>query len=896
MQKSLKQKLLFIIMVFCLFLIRSPSFADNQPSFDLSVLTHDELNTLSDDISSELKLHHETNSSEEETILAVVEEKTESYYSSQGITVSWPWFDYNYTKNWDFFTVSTHLNYKDADNKKQKRDVYAELFPDDSVLTLFYLQIGEQAIINRRSDLPTTLLLDSSQRTINIRTGLDLSAMTVDELGTLQKEIKDEITAEHSTQSSVESSINELVKTEVESYYGAQGITVSWPWFDYTYTCDWGCYTETTRISYKNADNNKQDRNIYAEIFTESNTYAVYYLTIGDEILFDKRDELRDASCLLFINSRNYQTASELAQTGQYEKAITAFEALNGYSDSAEQITACETAINERAYAAAKALMDNEQYKEAIAAFEALNGCSDSAEQIAACETVISERAYAAAKALMDNEQYEEAIAAFEALNGYSDSTEQITACETAINERTYTAAKALMKDGQYEKAITAFKALNDYSDSAEQITACETAISDRAYAAAHELMDNYHYQDALTAFEALNGYLDSDTLAAACQTAIENIDRTVEVAEDDIYIYLKKKYTLKPMVTVLNDQAPKKTTFEFSSSDESIANAAKDGTITALNTGDAVITYTASDNQYIEGKVGIHVIASVSKITLSENKIALELSSVDASAGEGTLSAIIAPENAYIQTVTWSSSKESVATVDDNGVVHAVGIGKTVITSTSDDTSGSTKKATCSVTVTQAVESVTLDIPDGVLYVGKTAAVQTTVLPKNAANKKLTWSTGDDTIATVTSAGKVKGIAPGTVTITAVSANGINAEYQIEVKYAPTVLQITATAKCIAKNHVGNNWSKGFSVDDHDFSKSTKITVESGQSIALYCWIEESDTNPDIGSFSKNVEITDAILKNGLTIKDTVYVTENGGRYSGHDAEWEVVIKISPK
>ena len=110
---------------------------------------------------------------------------------------------------------------------------------------------------------------------------------------------------------------------------------------------------------------------------------------------------------------------------GKYEEAIEAFEAMNGYKDSVEQITACETGIKDEAYDAAVALMNDGKYEEAIAAFEAMNGYKDSVEQIAACETSIKDNAYDAAVALMKEGKYEEAIAAFEALNGYKDSTEK---------------------------------------------------------------------------------------------------------------------------------------------------------------------------------------------------------------------------------------------------------------------------------------------------------------------------------------------------------------------------------------------------------------------------------------------------------------------------------------
>lgn len=86
----------------------------------------------------------------------------------------------------------------------------------------------------------------------------------------------------------------------------------------------------------------------------------------------------------VLIPNSNYSKAKALLDAGQYEEAITAFEALNGYKDSAEQIKAAQAqkleAENAEAYAKAEALLEAEKYEEAAKAFEALGGYKDSAD------------------------------------------------------------------------------------------------------------------------------------------------------------------------------------------------------------------------------------------------------------------------------------------------------------------------------------------------------------------------------------------------------------------------------------------------------------------------------------------------------------------------------------
>lgn len=225
-------------------------------------------------------------------------------------------------------------------------------------------------------------------------------------------------------------------------------------------------------------------------------------------------------ACQNALKDKAYDEAVALYETGQYEGAISAFTALIGYKDSAAQIDKCQYALRDRAYDAAVALRKAAQYEEAISAFLALNGHRDSVEQIDLCK---KDRAYDAAAALQKAGQYEDAIAAFEAMDGYRDSVEQIERCNTAIKDRAYDAAVALYDAGQYEDAIAAFEALNGHRDSAEQIEKCNTAILDQAYDAAVALYEAGRYEVAISAFEALDGYRDSAEQIEACRYAIKD-------------------------------------------------------------------------------------------------------------------------------------------------------------------------------------------------------------------------------------------------------------------------------------------------------------------------------------------------------------------------------------
>ena len=256
--------------------------------------------------------------------------------------------------------------------------------------------------------------------------------------------------------------------------------------------------------------------------------FAAAFVVIVAAILFVAK---------VIVPNSNYKKAVALHEAGQYKEAITAFEALDGYRDSAARIEKCEAAIKDEKYAAAVELYTAGQYEEAIAAFEALNGYKDSAAQIEKCETAIKDEKYAAAVELYNASKYEDAITAFTALNGHEDSVAQIEACETAIKDRDYDAAVALYNAGKYEVAIDAFAVLNSYKDSAKQSEKCVLAIMEQAIEnnqpssfLSAERIDKYKaflsdQKETMYAYAVMLAGNDSWSLAQKCFKECENYE-----------------------------------------------------------------------------------------------------------------------------------------------------------------------------------------------------------------------------------------------------------------------------------------------------------------------------------------------------------------------------------
>lgn len=117
---------------------------------------------------------------------------------------------------------------------------------------------------------------------------------------------------------------------------------------------------------------------------------------------------------------------------------------------------------------------------------------------------------------------------------------------------------------------------------------------------------------------------------------------------------------------------------------------------------------------------------------------------------------------------VTWSSSKASVAKVDQNGKIKAVKKGSAVIRA-----KVGKKTYKCKVTVKQRATSVSLNKESYFMIPGKTWTPQVTVKPSNTNDKRIQWSSSDKSIAKVNSKGKITAVSNGTAVITAMAKDG---------------------------------------------------------------------------------------------------------------------------
>lgn len=172
---------------------------------------------------------------------------------------------------------------------------------------------------------------------------------------------------------------------------------------------------------------------------------------------------------------------------------------------------------------------------------------------------------------------------------------------------------------------------------------------------------------------------------------------------------------------------------------------------------------------------------------------VSISLDPADVTLKEGethAAAALFTPADTFDRTLAWSSADPAVATVGADGVVTAVAFGNTTITAAT----ANGKSATLTVSVLALPHSIDLGGDTAVVFLGEEKPLTAKVLPENAVDNEVSWTSSDESIVRV-DGGKLVGVALGTATVTASTANGVTAACKVEVQIAPTSVTLSETS-----------------------------------------------------------------------------------------------------
>lgn len=216
-----------------------------------------------------------------------------------------------------------------------------------------------------------------------------------------------------------------------------------------------------------------------------------------------------------------------------------------------------------------------------------------------------------------------------------------------------------------------------------------------------------------------------------------------------------------------------------------------------------------------------------VTGITLDQENISF--SDIGASV---QLTATILPTDADNQKVIWKSSDTKVATVKD-GKVTCTGYGTAIITATSEEGG---YIATCNVTATKRIvlpSSITLNRNEATIKVGETTTLKANVLPVDADDKTIVWSSENSDIASVTNDGVVTGHKAGTTKIiVTTNANGLKDECILTVHQPVT--GITLDRQNISFANIGETVQLTANVLPEDASNKNVSWASSDTKVAI--------------------------------------------------------------
>ncbi len=269
-----------------------------------------------------------------------------------------------------------------------------------------------------------------------------------------------------------------------------------------------------------------------------------------------------------------------------------------------------------------------------------------------------------------------------------------------------------------------------------------------------------------------------------------------IDLGQTSVKIYTGGFVTVDPKVVSASDGkeiAGAGTT--WTSSDPAVAEV-QNNKIIGKKTGNAILTCRAAEDESVSATLLVRVAEPVSKVSFAEKNI--ELSCNKGGSQTYTIKPVLEPAGAGYDELVYSSGNESIASVDRNGKITAHQSGTTKIT-LNVKLNGSSKTLKASVTV-KVVKMVTSISGTGSLEVtaNKTKKITATVSPEDATNKKLSWKSSNESVATVDASGNVKGKKDGSCTITCTATDGSG----ISKKFTVTVIQPVTAVKTIMKSN----------------------------------------------------------------------------------------------
>jgi len=332
--------------------------------------------------------------------------------------------------------------------------------------------------------------------------------------------------------------------------------------------------------------------------------------------------------------------------------------------------------------------------------------------------------------------------------------------------------------------------------------------------------------------------------VTAMCNVTVYQAVESIELSMTEISV---RKGTIFWLYGAAKPDNAVNKTIVWSSTDESIATVDKTGMVTTISPGQCSIVATSEDSGVI-AKCLVTVTEPVTGIEL--NVTELELMKGD----QFLLIPSVSPIDADNKSVTFVSSDDSVATVDENGVIRAIKGGECIIIVTTVERG---LIASCKVIVNEFVTSIKIDETGPYLNINSSRYLTAQVLPESASNQSIIWSSDDESIIKVDQKGKITGVGYGTAVITATAADGSELFDTVKIRVIEPVELIEVVPPTVTI------------LEGKEIAVKANVTPDNA-SIKTVTW---TSSNPEIATVDFNGVITG--VKAGVCY---VYATSEDG------------------
>lgn len=236
---------------------------------------------------------------------------------------------------------------------------------------------------------------------------------------------------------------------------------------------------------------------------------------------------------------------------------------------------------------------------------------------------------------------------------------------------------------------------------------------------------------------------------------------------------------------------------------------------------------------------------------------------------GSHQLTASVTPGNANNQTINWRSSDNYVVTVNENGLLTGVNDGTAQIIATSNDGSFTDE---CTINVaTIPVTGVSIgDCPASEMEAETNHQLTYSVVPGNATNQSVTWSSSNETIATIDEKGFITAVAKGLVTFTITSDDGGLIDV-CEVNVIPVQVTGVAITGCPSENLLIGDYYQLTAIISPDNAQPQTVNWTSSDTLVV-----QVNTSGLLTAISSGSAVITATTENGTFTDDcTVWVAD---------------------